>query len=187
MKRLSEILLVCAFFIVAALAASSCADRVKKKTFTVNGVSFKMVLVEAGSYEGPNGKVTISRDYYIGETLVTQALYKAVTGTNPSFHQGNDLYPVEQVGWEEFQPFLKKLNEMTGEHFRMPFEVEYDYASLGGKYSKGYYYPGSNNPDKVAWTKENSAVDGVRQSHEVATKEPNELGQIGRASCRERV
>lgn len=149
---------------------------ITKRTFTVNGVSFNMILVEAGSYNGPSGLVTITRDYWIGETMVTQGLYEAVMGYNPSYHKGSDLFPVEQVSRRDFESFLLSLNTSLKSLFRLPYEVEWDYACMGGKYSKGYKYPGSDNADEVAWTKENSAVNGVLQSHEVATKLPNELG-----------
>ena len=117
----------------------------------VKGVKFKMVYVEGGTFtmgatkeqgfftndnEKPAHQVTLS-DYYIGETQVTQALWKAVMGDNPSNWKGDNL-PVEQVSWEDAQEFIKKLNGVTGRTFRLPTEAEWEYAARGAKNSKGY-------------------------------------------------
>ncbi len=89
-----------------------------------------MILVEAGSYNGPSGLVTITRDYWIGETMVTQGLYEAVMGYNPSYHKGSDLFPVEQVSRRDFESFLLSLNTSLKSLFRLPYEVEWDYACM---------------------------------------------------------
>ena len=150
------------------------------KNFTVNGVDFTMVPVEGGTFqmgsndgfddEKPVHSVILS-SYYIGQTEVTQALWKAVMGRNPSNFNGDNL-PVEQVSWNDCQTFITKLNQLTGEHFRLPTEAEWEYAAKGGNKSKGYTYSGSNTIDDVAWYYSNSG----NETHEVATKSPNELG-----------
>ena len=132
-------------------------------TFTVNGVTFTMIEVEG------NGN-NIS-DYYIGETEVTQALWQAVMGTNPSEFSGNPQRPVEQVSWNKCQEFITKLNELTGKTFRLPTDAEWLYAAKGGNKSKGYTYSGSNNVTDVAWY-----VGNCTQTQNVKTKSPNELG-----------
>ena len=111
-------------------------------------------------------------DYYIGETEVTQALWLAVMGSNPSQHQGDLNYPVERVSWNECQIFISRLNEMTGLNFRMPTEAEWEYAARGGKNSHSYMYAGSDLVDEVAWYSTNSG----NLTHLVATKRANELG-----------
>lgn len=153
--------------------------------FTVNGVSFEMAHVEGGTFrmgatseqkddadsdEKPVHRVTLS-SYYIGKTEVTQALWQAVMGSNPSYFKGADL-PVECVSWNDCQEFIQKLNSLTGRNFRFPTEAEWEFACRGGNNSRGYKYSGSNNLDSVAWYDDNS--DG--QTHPVATKAPNELG-----------
>ena len=153
--------------------------------FTVNGVSFEMVLVEGGTFrmgatseqedeaesdEKPVHSVTLS-NYYIGKNEVTQALWQAVMGSNPSCFEGSDL-PVEDVSWNDCQEFIQKLNRLTGRNFRLPTEAEWEFACRGGNNSCGYKYSGSNNLANVAWYDDNS--DG--QTHPVATKAPNELG-----------
>ena len=151
----------------------------ESKTFTVKNVTFEMIPVEAGTFqmgsstggsdEKPVHSVTITRDYYMGETEVTQALWEAVMGTNPSYYKGNNR-PVEQVSWYDCQDFLKKLNRLTGQNFRLPTEAEWEYAARGGKKSKGYTYSGSNDIDEVAVYNKNGGHYAVK------SKKPNELG-----------
>ena len=155
-------------------------------TFDVNGVSFDMIKVEGGTFtmgatseqgddaysdEKPAHQVTLS-NYMIGKTEVTQELWQAVMGSNPSYYSGNDL-PVEQVSWNDCQEFIEKLNSLTGLNFRLPTEAEWEYAARGGKKSKGYKYSGSNDIGSVAWYEETS--NGSKKKP-VATKAPNELG-----------
>ena len=157
-----------------------------EQTFRVKGVEFKMIKVEGGTFrmgatseqgsdaydsEKPVHSVTLS-DYYIGETEVTQELWEAVMGSNPSYCKGNNQRPVERVSWNDCQEFINKLNRLTGKNFRLPAEAEWEYAARGGKYSRGYKYSGRNDVDEVAWYESNSG----ETTHPVATKEANELG-----------
>ena len=153
-------------------------------TFTVGGVSFTMVYVPGGTFtmgatseqgsdaydnEKPAHSVTLS-SYYIGQTEVTQALWMAVMGSNPSFFKG-DQRPVEQVSWNDCQTFISRLNAKTGKNFRLPTEAEWEYAARGG-HSGGSKYAGSDNINSVAWYDDNSSDE----THNVATKSPNSLG-----------
>ena len=157
----------------------------KDQTFTVNGVSFKMIAVQGGTFtmgatseqgseaydsEKPAHRVTLS-SYYIGKTEVTQELWQAVMGSNPSNFKGGRK-PVEQVSWNDCQTFISKLNSLTGKKFRLPTEAEWEFAARGGIKSKGYKYSGSNTLGDVAWYDDNSGST----THDVGTKNPNELG-----------
>ena len=153
--------------------------------YTVNGVTFKMVNVEGGTFamgsnnnpdEQPIHQVTLS-SFAIGQTEVTQELWQAVMGDNPSYFNGNsygtDLQrPVEKVSWNDCQEFITKLNRLTGKNFRLPTEAEWEYVARGGANSKNYAYSGSNTLDDVAWFCDNSGF----VSHNVGTKQANELG-----------
>ena len=158
----------------------------EKQTFTVNGVSFTMIAVEGGTFqmgatseqgsdadndEKPVHSVTLS-DYYIGETEVTQELWRAVMGSNPSYFSGYLQRPVENVSWDDCQEFITKLNNLTGKNFRLPTEAEWEYAARGGNKSQGYKYSGSNTIGNVAWYTYNSGS----KTHDVKTKHANELG-----------
>lgn len=157
-------------------------------SFTVNGITFEMVMVEGGILrtggEGLEVQEKTVSTFRMGKTQVTQALWKAVMGGNPllklwrklmgssPFTFKGDSLPVECVSWDDCQEFIRRLNTMTGESFRLPTEVEWEYAARGGIKSCGYKYSGSNRIDDVAWYNGNS--DG--KTHPVATKSPNELG-----------
>ncbi len=142
----------------------------------VDGGTFTMGATEeqgsdAYDIEKPAHQVTLS-SYMIGETEVTQALWQAVMGNNPSEFTGDSSRPVEQVSWDDCQEFIRKLNSMTGKTFRLPTEAEWEYAARGGNKSRHYKYSGSNNIDDVAWYNGNSGS----HTHRVKTKSPNELG-----------
>ena len=143
-----------------------------------------MVLVEGGTYmmgnpdrdrnheyaEDVPHEVTLS-SFYICKYEVTEALWTAVMGSNPSRHPLGDNYPVEQVSWYDCQDFVEKLSELTGRHFRLPTEAEWEYAARGGQRSRGYRYSGSYNLDEIGWYEGNAD-----HKREVGTKKPNELG-----------
>ena len=154
---------------------------------TVNGIRYEMAKVEAGTFimgatpemanvfkfddEKPIHQVILTKNYFMGKTEVTQALWEAVMSNNPSIFQGANK-PVELVSWDECQTFISKLNAATGRRFRLPTEAEWEFAARGGNYSHHYQYSGSNSLYEVAWFGSNSG----NTTHDVATKQPNELG-----------
>lgn len=150
------------------------------ETITVNGVSFRMVAVNGGTFrmgstvrddEKPIHSETLE-SFKIGETEVTQGLWRAVMGSNPSYYTGDDSLPVENVSWEDCMNFISLLNKMTGKYFRLPTEAEWEYAARGGEKSKNFTYSGGDDIDEVAWYYANSGG----KTHPVAEKLPNELG-----------
>lgn len=176
-----------ATILIDALLGSMTLPDKDAKSFTVNGVAFKMVKVKGGTFTmgateeedsdyqvfvgSPKHQVTLS-DYYIGQTEVTQELWAAVMGSNPSYDTTNPLYPVNSVSWEDCAAFISQLNALTGLQFRLPTEAEWEFAAQGGTKSRGYVYAGSNDLDEVAWFYTNSD----NTCHQVGTKKPNELG-----------
>lgn len=172
-------------------------------TYTIPGtdVSFRMVLVDGGTFqmgaapgagstanpnESPVRSVTVS-SYSIGETEVTQALWQAVMGKNPSsFPSGGDT-PVEYVSYNDIcgtsgqgtdaSCFLYKLNallasQLGGKKFQLPTEAEWEFAAHGGNRSKGYKYAGGNTLKDVGWYNANSGS----VTHPSKQKAANELG-----------
>mgnify|MGYP003294070635 CR=1 FL=1 len=179
------------------------------KSFTVNGVSFRMIAVkggtftmgltpkqkefkedigdEASNYDKNAHRVTLTYDYHIGETEVTQELWKAVMGTNPSRLNGDDYkqHPVDSVRWDTCQVFVTKLNEilaaqLNGRTFRLPTDAEWEYAARGGHKKdhdkdQEYIFAGSDDANEVAWYSIKGKQD-LSYSQPVTRKMPNELG-----------
>ena len=173
---------------------------IKTETFTVNGVPFTMVTVKGGKFtmgatdvqgggvndkETPAHQVTVST-FSIGQTEVTQALWLAVMGTNPSHFTSAHGYtddlqrPVEGVSWDDCRIFTSRLNRITGKQFRLPTEAEWEYAARGGSLSQGYLYAGSNDLNEIAWFCDNipshTSETAGYGTQPVAAKFPNELG-----------
>lgn len=175
------------------------------KSFTANGVSFRMIAVKKGTFtmgatqmqedfqddldvthsqqDKPAHEVTLTYNYHIGETEVTQELWKAVMGTNPSRLNGDDYkqHPVDSVNWDNCQAFVTKLNEilaaqLNGKTFRLPTNAEWEYAARGGhKMGQEYIFAGSDIANDVAWYSIKGKQD-LSYSQPVKRKNPNELG-----------
>ena len=153
--------------------------------FSANGVFFEMVAVDGGTFvmgtnnqssdanfdEFPAHQVALS-NFLIGKTEVTQDLWEAVMGYNPSGCRIDPDCPVEYVSWNDCQLFISNLNALTGCSFRLPTEAEWEFAAQGGNKSKHYKYAGSDNYNLVAWCEENS--NDLTQP--VGMKRANELG-----------
>lgn len=172
--------------------SSETAEISKSDDEIINDYVNSMVFVEGGTFtmgasnqdseadftEKPAHSVTLS-SFHIGKTEVTQELWEAVMGNNPSKFKGEQR-PVENVSWDDCQVFISKLNEKTGKNFRLPTEAEWEYAARGGNKSQHYKFSGSNNIDDVAWysanTKDKTASSPDYGTHNVATKNANELG-----------
>ncbi|GHV21981.1 hypothetical protein FACS189428_3290 [Clostridia bacterium] len=166
-------------------SSSSGSSSFNNFTATANGYTFTMIAVQGGTFtmgctseqggdcydsEKPAHSVTLS-NYYMGKYEVTQGLWKAVMGNNPSSFKGDDL-PVEQVSWLDAQDFIVQLNRLTGKKFRLPTEAEWEYAARGGKNAAETKYSGAYSLDNCGWYSNNSGS----KTHPVGTKNPNELG-----------
>ena len=188
MKKLSLIFSLFVFFQTALFGQDTLPA---PTSYTVNKVTFDMVRVEKGGFwmgaqhldtaefnydrhslldELPVHHVAIREDYYIGQTEVTQKLWKAVMGYNPSAKKCSKR-PVTNVSYYEVQEFLHVLDSLTGMHFRLPTEEEWEYAARGGNNSRGFVYSGSDEAKRVAWFKGNA-----RKLKKVKKRGANELG-----------
>lgn len=154
----------------------------KHQNFVVERISFRMNYVEGGSFEmggdrpteRPRHRVNVD-SFYIGETVVTQALWKAVMGEQAPDYCG-DQFPVHLVSWDNCQEFIRRLNELTGKTFRLPTEAEWEYAARSGKYHKKYRY------DRYSGT---SDVEKIMNGERCVVKHfiPNRLGLYDMTGC----
>ena len=148
-------------------------------------VNAQMEFVEGGSFtmgctpeqvtcepdEYPAHRVEVG-SFEITRHEVTQGLWEAVMGDNPSAFGDCPQCPVETVSWDDIQVFLDKLNAGGDGHYRLPSESEWEYAARGGQRSRGEPYAGSDDWAAVAWYYENSD----NRTQPVAQKQANELG-----------
>jgi len=140
----------------------------------------EMVVIPAGSFtmgsndvddeEKPVHTVQIRR-FKMMTTEVTQALWEAVMGSNPSSFKGADR-PVEKVSWDDIQIFIRKLNQHSGQHFRLPSEAEWEYAARAGTTTRWSWGNSDSVAGQYAWYDGNSGD----QTHPVGQKSPNGFG-----------
>ena len=131
---------------------------------SINGIPFNLKLVRGQLY-GRKGEI---RDFFIGETPVTQAIWMTLIEENPSKDISNIYYPVTNITRSLATSFLIKLQKLTGVKFELPTKEQWDFAYKGGIKSKSYKYSGSNNISDVGW------IDNVM--HPVASLYTNEIG-----------
>ena len=149
----------------------------------LSGISFDMVYIKGGIFGMGSEKKSFWQEYpihqvrldnfYIGIYPVTQAVWKAVMGTenNPSYFQG-DRRPVKSITWHQAQEFMQMLNQRSDKSYRLPTEAEWEYVARGGPLSEGFIYAGSNKLWEVGSYAENS----YKETKAVGQKRPNELG-----------
>jgi len=134
----------------------------------VNGVAIKMIGIKGGKIDCKGLKETIElKDFYISETEVTQALWSAVMGENPSVNQGDSL-PVEKVDLVECMDFVSRLDSISGHKFMIPTYPQWLYVGYLGKRLPS----DSRKLDGNAWYKGNAR----NITHAVKQKNPDNLG-----------
>ncbi len=128
---------------------------------------------EAGRYddEGPQHEVRLTKGFWLGDTQVTQALWTAAIGSNPSSFEGPER-PVESVSWDDAQEFLKKMNaRIPGLGLGLPTKAQWEYACRAGT-TDANYARGAQELADVAWFADNRGGE----THPVATKPCNDWG-----------
>lgn len=152
----------------------------------VQNICFELAAIPTGTFqmgspdtesgrssdEGPVHTVNV-RGFWMGKTEVTQGLWKAVMGSNPSgFSSCGDSCPVERVSWDDAQEFIKKLNGLTGKQYRLPSEVEWEYAARAGTKTRWSFGDQESQLGEYAWYTSNSDS----KTHPVGQKKPNPWG-----------
>jgi formylglycine-generating enzyme required for sulfatase activity len=167
----------------AAITATNLPWRVRD-----NGTGIEMVLIPPGTFtmgcsasdsygcwsiESPTHQVTLTQAFYLSRTEVTQAQWVAKMGSNPSYWGGDTSRPVEQVSWNDIQPFC------TSTGMRLPTEAEWEYAYRAGTTTAFHGWsanPNGTNDDSqlgaIAWFRDNSSS----QTRPVGGKAANGFG-----------
>ena len=156
------------------------------KDASIHAIESSMILIDAGIFkmgctadqgaecthdEYPVHQVHIS-SFRLLKTELTQGMWKAVMGINPSGNQRSDQFPVENVSYNDIDIFIERLNKISGHHYRLPTEAEWEFAARGGIKSRATLYSGSDDANNVSWNIGNSS----NSSHIVGYKNANELG-----------
>ncbi len=185
----------------------------KTKRIQESLAQYRLIYCQAGAFwmgsdegigtrdERPKHRVKISRGFWLGESVVTQNLWQAVLGWNPSAFTQHPLLPVENITWFDCLWFCNQFSKIqgleecyqmrqiqrNGHHisfavvkwneqangYRLPTEAEWEYAAKAGT---EFLYAGSQNLDEVGWYEGNAKDHGQYQPHIVKSKKPNAWG-----------
>ncbi len=153
----------------------------------IDGISIPMVLVPGGTLQMDARQMTDGKDpihacpiepFYLAAYELTQDLWTdLMEGKYPvKYGPEGARYPVT-AGYTAYCELIRKLNDITGLHFFLPTESQWEFAFNEGKSTSSYRSSGSKKADEVAWMRRNSPLkDGDPQLHEVGLKKPNALG-----------
>jgi formylglycine-generating enzyme required for sulfatase activity len=130
-----------------------------------------LVLIPAGSFvmgsekdsnEQPTRLVRI-QSFFMGKTEVTQKQWLDVMGINQSgiSNCGNDC-PVDKVSWNDVQQFIGKLNQKSGQKYRLPSEAEWEYAARAGTTTDWSFGNDESKLGNYAWLVGKKAVVGQK-------------------------
>lgn len=129
-------------------------ESINQGMLPVEGADFDM-----GSFNGSNDESPVHRVevgyFYLSKYEVTQAQWKAVMEDTTAEGACSNC-PVTNVSWNEVNKFIVKLNQLTGERYRLPTEAEWEFAARGGKLRKDNKFSGSGKMEKYGWSYENS-------------------------------
>lgn len=133
--------------------------------FNVLGVPFNMKFIKGGML----GNIEVS-DFYLGETVATQALWQTVMGSNPSEDNSDLQFPVTDFDSQQVKTFLTRLKKITGSSFEIPTGSQFKYAALKG----------CENMKKVEFEE---LFWGDDELHPVCGMMPDRLGLFDTAEC----
>lgn len=148
-----------------------------------------MVLIPSGSFlmgsnkgeddERPIHNVLVD-SFYLSRHEVTQSRWKEIMRTRPwqgnNYVEEGDNFPAVMISWYDVKHFIRELNTLSNEKFRLPTEAEWEYACRGNsstKYAHGSRKAGLNN---YAWYYDNAFNKEEMYAHEVGTRKANKWG-----------
>ena len=169
--QLGAVILACLALPLACPAAGTIPEI---PLVAVKGGCFEMgdTFGDGGSDEKPVHTVCVD-DFRIGIHEVTQELWQAVMGSNPSKTKAGGQYPVDNVSWNDTQDFIRSLNEKSGQKWRLPTEAEWEFAARGGGLKQRFAGTSSSEyAADYAWYEDNSDS----KTHTVQSRKPNGLG-----------
>ena len=178
---------------------------IKKSTFPDLEMSYvkagDFIMNHSNNYYHSPGeqehKVRLTKDFNIMKNEVTQALYFSVMGQNPSYFKNKQHcpdswelkeskefgfsqicphHPVENVSKKDVFSFIKKLNELTGEKYRLPTEAEWEYAARGGRQTEYFYGDDESLIDNFVIYLGNSNTTKPVGKYRKTINRPNALG-----------
>jgi eukaryotic-like serine/threonine-protein kinase len=158
-----------------------------------NGISLAMVKITPGKFnmgspakeqnrqpaEDPQHQVNVP-EFYLGQTLVTQAQWQQIMGNNPSKFSGGGKLPVDYVSWLDAMNFCQKLSQKTGRNYRLPTEAEWEYACRAGTTTPFAYgeavIPAVVNYNSKYPYREIARAESRQKTTPVGTFAPNPFG-----------
>lgn len=147
------------------------------------------VAIDDWRYEKPPlNRVCLKKGFWIGKYEVTQKEWVTIMGSNPSDHRGQRL-PVDSVVWLEANEFAEKLSEKSSYSFRLPTQIEWEYAARAGTKTTRFWGDDDENACRYANVRDqtNKEVrgwdgayflcdDGYAFSSPVGSFSPNQFG-----------
>lgn len=142
-------------------------------TFTVNGVAFKMIGIRGGTVRCKDYTKEVElENFYLSETEVTQELWMAVMGSNPSIHNDSVALPVENINLVDCANFIYRLDSILGGEFYVPSLPMWLYAACLGENPMDSAACTDAILDRMVWYRGNSGDS----THLVKEKVPDKIG-----------
>ncbi len=153
-----------------------------------NSIDMELIRIPAGRFRmgspaNVQVEVTLTNEFYLGKSEVTQAQWRAVMGTTPwkrkEHVREGDNYPATFVSWDDARAFCTKLSELEGEVYRLPTEAEWEYSCRGGTITRFSFGDDESLLSDYGWWGELYGEGNARDdryAHAVGRKEANPLG-----------
>lgn len=157
------------------------------------GFSLDLVLSVVQPAEGRGDQeqqvsVTLTKGFWLGQTLVTQAMWTAVMETTPwsegKFVKEGSHYPAGYIDHADATAFCDKLTKIerqanrlpVGGKYALPTEAQWEYACRAGTTTAYSYGDDVGRLEDYAWFEKNACDIGEEYAHAVGTKQPNPWG-----------